>query len=74
MENTPTDRRFNHMGPSIRTVETPSIRVKHSIYRPTCQAHHQGLVFRRVIFGARRVPGAEPFRSDSKSPVVPVTN
>ena len=32
-----------------RTVEAPSIRLKHAIHRPTCQVHHQSLVFRCVI-------------------------
>ncbi len=33
-----------------------------------CWVHHQGLVFRRVTCGARRVLGTEPTRGDSKSP------
>ena len=32
-----TDRFFIQMGPKYRHLEAPSIRVKHSICRPTCQ-------------------------------------
>ncbi len=50
------------------------ICLKHAICSLNCQVHHQGLVFGRANCGAPRLPGLEPSRSDSKSPVLSVTN
>ena len=41
---------FHPSGAKYRTLDAPSIRVKHSFYRPTCRLHHRGLVFRGAIF------------------------
>ena len=49
-----TDRRFNRMRPSIAPRKRHQSRLRHSIFPPRCQVHHQGLAFRRVICGARR--------------------
>ena len=72
-----TDRRFNHMEPSIAPWKRPQPTLNTRFPTPCArfwQIHRQGLVFRSVVCGTRRVPGAEPSRSESKSPLCSVTN
>ncbi len=68
---------FNRMVPSIAPWKRPQSTGNTRFPNPCArfwQIHHQGLVFRSVMCGVWRVPGAEPSRSESKSPVLSVTN